>query len=294
MLKPTKRVEGAHKDGIWSVKWSNNLICTGSLDGTSKLWNYDLTPIGTSKQQKLGITSIVISTENHFLISCSQDSHISLMDNTMNEISSIDPGFLEAWTISLSPHHDIISTGTHHGSISLWSIADRNHLVSLETNNKFIISTDFHPTGTKIASTGIDGFLNVFDLQTSQLIANIEAHAMSSRCVRFSHDGNLLFTASDDRHATVFDTRSNIPINTFSHSGMALCLDTSIDNRHFIVGCANHNISYWDLGMQRCVQTFDTQHTEQVWGVSFNDNGDQFVSVGDDGLLQLFESSSSK
>lgn len=294
MLKPTKRVEGAHKDGIWSVKWSNNLIATGSLDGTSKLWNNDLIPLSTSKQQKLGITSIVISIENHFLVSCSQDSHISFMDNNMNEISSIDPGFLEAWTISLSPHHDVISAGTHRGTISLWSITDRNLLTSLETNNKFVISTDFHPNGTKIASTSIDGYLNIFDLQTSQLISNIEAHAMSTRAVRYSHDGNLLFTASDDRHATVFDTRSNIPINTFSHSGMALCLDTSVDNRHFIVGCANHNISYWDLGMQRCIQTFDTQHSEQVWGVSFNENGDQFVSVGDDGLLQLFESSSSK
>jgi WD repeat-containing protein 61 len=294
MLKPTRRIEGAHKDGIWSVQWENGLICTGSLDGTSKLWNQDLTPVATSKQQKLGITSVALSPENRFVISCSQDSQLSFMDFTMTEIAHIDPGFLEAWTISLSPHHDVISAGTHRGSIALWSVQNKECLGNLETGNKFVLSTDFQPTGTKLASTGVDGMLNIFDLQTTQLVAQIEAHAMSARTVRFSRDGNLIFTVSDDRHATVFDARTHTPINSFSHSGMALCLDTSPDDRHFLVGCANHSISYWDLGMQSCVQSFDSQHSEQVWGVSFNDNGDQFVSVGDDGLMQLYESSSSK
>jgi WD40 repeat protein len=294
MLKPTRRIEGAHKDGIWTVQWENGLICTGSLDGTSKLWNQDLTPVATSKQQKLGITSVALSAENRFVIACSQDSQLSFMDFTMTEIAHIDPGFLEAWTISLSPHHDVISAGTHRGSISLWSVQNKECLGNLETNNKFVLSTDFQPTGTKLAATGVDGMLNIFDLQTTQLVAQIEAHAMSARTVRFSRDGNLIFTVSDDRHATVFDARTHTPINSFSHSGMALCLDTSPDDRHFLVGCANHNISYWDLGMQSCVQSFDSQHSEQVWGVSFNDTGDQFVSVGDDGLMQLYESSSSK
>lgn len=294
MIKPTRRVEGAHKDGIWSVQWAEGLICTGSLDGTSKLWNQDLTPVATSKQHKLGVTSVALSPENRIAISCSQDSQISFMDFTMNEIAHIDPGFLEAWTISLSPHHDVISSGTHRGSISLWSVQNRSCLANLETGSKFVVSTDFQPTGTKFAATGVDGMLNIFDLQTAQLVSQIEAHAMSARSVKFSRDGNLLFTVSDDRHASVFDSRTHTPINSFSHSGMALCLDTSPDDRHFLVGCANHSISYWDLGMQTCIQSFDSQHSEQVWGVSFNENGDQFVSVGEDGLLQLFESSSSK
>jgi WD40 repeat protein len=294
MFKPTKRIEGAHKDGIWSVKWAENLICSGSLDGTAKLWNSDLTPIATSKQQKLGITSVTLAPENRLVLSCSQESHISLMDQNMNEVSQIDPGFLEAWSLSISPHQDVICSGTHRGSVALWSVRDTTSLGSLETGNKFVLSTDFQPTGTKLAASGIDGMLNIFDLSTLQIVAHIEAHAMASRCVRFSHDGNLIFTVSDDRHAIVFDSRTHLPINSFSHSGMALCLDTSADNRHFIVGCANHNLSYWDLGMQRCVQSFDSQHSEQIWGVSFNEHGDQFVSVGDDGLIQLFESSAAK
>lgn len=294
MFKPTKRIEGAHKDGIWTVQWDGDLICTGSLDGTAKLWNQDLTPIAISNQTKLGITSVALSAENRIVISCTQDSQISLMDFSMTEVAHIDPGFLEAWTISLSPHGDVISAGTHHGSIGLWSVQNKECLATLETDSKFILSTDFQPTGTKLATSGVDGILNIFDLQTTQLVSQIEAHAMAARRVRFSHDGSLIFTVSDDRHASVYDARCHTPFNTFSHSGMALSLDTSPDNRHFLVGCANHSISYWDLGMQSCVQSFDSQHSEQVWGVNFNENGDQFVSVGDDGLIQLFESSSSK
>ena len=97
----------------------------------------------------------------------------------------------------------------------------------------------------------------------------------------------------------MYDTTSGTLINTFSHKGMCFSVDTAPDGRHFAVGCADSSVYLWDLGMQRKVQAFE-QHTNIVWGVSYNKNGHNghdsshgrkqvFASVGDDALLQLYE-----
>lgn len=295
MFKPTKRIEGAHEEGIWAVDWKGEHICTGSLDGTVKLWGSNLSLNATSSRKKLGITSVSILKDLTTAISCCQDSTIQFHGiSDLESTQTIRPGLLEAWTISVSPNDLFVAGGSHAGSLNVWSVQEKSKVYTFETGSKFITDTSFSPDGAKIAAVGIDGMLNIFDVQGGQCIFQAEAHALPARCVRFSPDGNLVYTASVDRHVNVFDLSHQVAVNSFSHSGMALSLDISPDNRHFISSCSNHSVHFWDIGMQRCMQSFDTQHSDQVWGVCFNEAGDKFVSVGDDSCMQLYENSSSK
>jgi WD repeat-containing protein 61 len=294
MFKPTKRIEGAHEEGIWAVKWKGDHICTGSLDGTVKLWKNNLSLNATSSPQKLGITSVSILNNLSMVISCCQDSTIQFHDiSDFNSTQTIRPGLLEAWTISVSPNDLLVVGGSQTGAVNVWSVQDKSRVNTFETGNKLITDTAFSPGGDKLAAVGIDGMLNIFDVEGGKCIFQTEAHALPARCVKFSPDGNLVYTASADRHVNVFDLTHQIAVNSFSHSGMTLSLDISPDNRHFISSCSNHSVHYWDIGMQRCMQSFDTQHSDQVWGVCFNEAGDKFVSVGDDSSMQLYENTSS-
>ena len=105
----------------------------------------------------------------------------------------------------------------------------------------------------------------------------------------FSSDGGLLFTASDDRHMGIFDVKTGLNVNTFSHSGMCLSLDLSNDKRHVAVANSDHSVTYWDMAMQRRLQVLDNPHTEYVWDVKFDDGGKKIVSLGDDGIVQVYE-----
>lgn len=75
---------------------------------------------------------------------------------------------------------------------------------------------------------GIDGISNIFDLKTQQIIHKIEAHALPARSNVFSPNGALLYTASDDRHVSVYDTKSGRVIQSFSHPGMTFIYVLSI------------------------------------------------------------------
>ena len=296
-VKTAGKVEAAHGDCIWSLAWTRGELLTGSLDGSVKLWNQELQNQSTSQKEKYGVNSVCAVSDGSVAIACFQDAKIRFYsltdnnsDNNMVEISSIDAGLLEAWTVCLSPSDDVLVSGTHKGSVNVWSMAEGHEKVAtLETRNKFILSTAFN-CSLKLATAGIDGFVNIFDINTQQIVHKIEAHALPIRSVVFSPDGNILYAASDDRHVSAYDTLSGTLINSFSHAGMALSVDASPDQRHFVVGCADHSVVLWDMGMQRSVQSYD-QHTDQVWCVKYDKSdstGTKFASVGDDGLLQTY------
>ena len=304
-IKAGEKVEAAHTDCIWALTWAKDgQLLTGGLDGCVKLWSPTLENIATSSKQKYGCNSVVAVKDGSYAVACFQDAMIrfyKLPDPSdqqpqqaeLQEEMCIDAGMLEAWTVTLSKDEEVMVSGTHKGGVNIWSLqGDEKYrqLATMETGCKMILNTAFN-NDMKLATAGIDGYVNVFDINTQAVVHKLEAHALPVRSVVFSPDGHLLYAASDDRHVSVWDTLSGTLVNSFSHAGMALTVDASPDHRHFVVGCADHNVVLWDMGMQRSVQQYD-QHADQVWNVAFDAadgaTGGKFASVGDDGLLQTY------
>ena len=67
--------------------------------------------------------------------------------------------------------------------------------------NHFFQSQD----GKYIATGAIDGFINVFDVESGKLVHTIEGHAMTVRSLTFSPDSQLILTAADDGHMKIYD-----------------------------------------------------------------------------------------
>lgn len=291
--QPTVRSEGAHGDNIWALLWCQGDLITGSLDGTIKLWGCgdSLTTKFTSDKQKVGVTSIAAVQDGSMAAVCYQDSTIRFFDLINNaETAAITPGLFEAHSISFSPADDVLVSGNSRGGINVWTMQEGHAKVAtLETDNKQILSTAFSIDG-KLACSGIEGHVTILDMNTQQVVHKLDAHALPVRSIAFSPEDDLLYTASDDRHCSVFDVRSGSLITTFSHNGMAYSVDSSPDGRHFAVGCGDYTVTLWDLGMQKKVKKYDV-HQDQVWGVGFDRadaSGRRFASIGDDALIQIY------
>ena len=306
MFRATKRVEKAHSADIWFSNWNNSNIITGSLDGTVKIWDNNLECKKTTVAQKLGMTSAHITNDENQLITCGQDSVIRFYDlngteSNMTEVSNINPGLMEAWTIACSSDDRLIISGSSTGKLHMWSLDSKSEISTIDVNSKFILQSKFTQDNTTIATAGMDGILNVVDVATAKVIHRIAAHALPIRSISFSNDlsGKLIFTASDDRHVSIFDTTSGRVINSFSHLGSVLSVDAlSTNRRHFITSTSTNQVTVWDMGLQQPVQVLDAQHTEPVWSVSYRHNAldssiaPSFISAGEGGVLQMYESNS--
>jgi WD repeat-containing protein 61 len=299
MLKPTKRAEGAHREGVLSLSWLGDRLVSGSLDGCVKLWDVGggasgaVKAVAETKPFSLGVVSCASFSDGSKVVCGSQDGSIAVLDSAMlHPEARVDAGLQEAWTVCVSPGDDVLASGNHRGAVNVWSSSDLQKVASLETGCGFILNLAFSPDATRLACVGMDGALNILDLASQKVLHRIDAHALPARSVKFlPGSGDLVLSASDDRHVSAFDARVGVPVNSFSHPGMALCLDVSCDERHFAVGCSDHSVSVWDLGMQRAVHRFDTQHaaSEPVWAVAYNASGQRLASAGEDSLIQIYE-----
>lgn len=291
------RLDGAHSDNIWSACWTvQNRVLTGGLDGTVKIFSVkeDYSEIkceGISNKQKMGVTSIDIVGDGSIAIVAYQDSVIRLFStDNMVEISTIKPGLLESYQVSISLQDDLIASGNHLGCVNLWSMQQGHERVSkLDANCKAILATKFSPTN-QIGSGSSDGIVAIFDVESGKATHKIYEHAMCIRSIQFSPvDGNLVYAACDDRTVSVFDQTSGKIFKQFSFPSMARCVDVSQDRRHFIVGCSDGSVSVYDIGMQAKVKSFDA-HKDQVWDCKFDkfSPASKFVSVGDDAMIQVY------
>lgn len=297
--KSSFKIENAQQDDIWALKWtSNGELLSGSLNGSVKKWGWQKDKAdrvlgavlhSTSMEGNLGVKSIDTSVDGSITVVVYQDGEVRILETSnLKEISSFQAGLLRASNACISSNATFLVCGTHSGSIEVKSLSGETRNV-VETNTKYITNCCLH-NDTRVAAVGIDGYLNIVDISSNQLVHQIEAHALPARGVSFSHDGNILFTASDDRHVSVYDTRDGSLINSFSQPGMAYSVDVAPDRRHFITGCSDHSVNFWDLGMQRCVQSFNI-HRDQVWSVQFDKSGlsSRFASGSQDGMIQFYE-----
>lgn len=293
-----------HAEGVWAVTWiGSERLLTGSLDGSLRLWNSRglEKPLCATTRQRVGVTSVAATRDGLNAVSCYQDAVIRKYKIEENEdgVTSfveetpVNTAMMEAHSICLSPGDDVIAAGTQAGKVNVWSLESNENVMTLDTKSKFVLSTKFSSDEDSplLAASSVDGTVSVFDISQGAVIHKVSTHSLPVRSVCFSPNGRLVYSASDDRHVSVYDCNSNKVVANFSHAGMALSVDISPDSRHFVVGSSDHAVTFWDLGMQKSISSYNT-HTEQVWGVAFdqtNEEGKRFVSVGDDSVLQLYE-----
>lgn len=313
MFRTSNSKTSAHSKDIWCVSWWNNSVVTGGLDGCVNVWVEDdnnglksLSRKYSTAEQKVGITSACLTSDESQLITCSQESIIRFYDMNStdkfaaDEYDQIAPGFMEAWSIATSADDSLIVAGTSTGKINIWDLASKQHKSNIDLQAKFILQSKFSQDGKTIASVGVDGSLHLVDVQSEQPVHSISASGLPVRAVSFSNDptGKLVFSASDDRHVSVYDSVSGRVINSFSHTGLALTVDgCSPDRRQFVVGTSDHKVYVWDMGCQQCLQVIENAHKDPVWGVSYRHGVDssfgyektRFVSVGEDCSIQFHD-----
>ncbi len=320
--KAGSKISNAHNDSIWSLCWLNSdILVSGSLDGSMRVWEtngVDIEkPVVMTSKQRVGVTSMVSTCAGN-VIGCYQDSMIRFYkyENESNKMDLseedgnnsqgteesnnkilkeehvLDAGMHEAWSIAIDSTESIIAGGTQSGNINIWNTSTYEKTDTIEDAGSFVLAVQFnHATdASHICAANIEGVVTIFDVETKSRVKELDAHSLPVRSLCYSSDDRLLYTASDDRHVSVYDTKSNQVINTFSHGGKALSVDASPDKRHFVVGSSDGLVTLWDLGMQRSMSTYST-HSDQVWGVAYNaydQSGKKFASIGDDAVIQFY------
>ncbi|MBX9258005.1 caspase family protein [Desmonostoc muscorum CCALA 125] len=202
-VQESNRFQG-HQDAVNSISFSpdGKTIASGSWDKTIKLWNIESGESQTLLGHKDKVWRVRYSPMNgNIIASASTDKTVRLWNAKTGEFLGKLKGNTDiVYDLSFSPDSKKIATASLDRTIKIWNTTTKEELETLENlqgqNGSY--SLDFHPNGTKLAVVGYqDGSVKVWDLNT-KIAKVIGHHEKAATFVRFSHDGRLLASSSDD------------------------------------------------------------------------------------------------
>lgn len=198
-----------HLNSVNSVRVSPDcqLIASGSLDFTIKLWSLDtLTELSTLKGHSDEVWSVTFFHSNTHLASASKDSTIIVWN-----LLKFEPEFM--------------LTG-HEGGVQT---------IIVSKDDKFILS------GSD------DCRLKVWNLAEKKLEFELTSHSDSIKTLALSHNGEFIASGSSDRTIRLWDFYENIEVFVLNCSGEVNTLVILPGDGHLVSGTDDGKIVIWSL-----------------------------------------------
>jgi len=123
--------------------------------------------------------------------------------------------------------------------------------------------------------------------QETQLIVR-QGHKEAVTMVKYSPDGQSVYSASEDKSIKQWDVKTGIDINTFNaHQAGVNCIELSKDGTYLISGDQAGKVIIWNAKNGELIKTIDA-HQGGVNVVKLTKDGQTIVTGGEDKLMKVW------
>uniref|UniRef100_A0A671M1B9 Striatin n=1 Tax=Sinocyclocheilus anshuiensis TaxID=1608454 RepID=A0A671M1B9_9TELE len=299
------------------------VLITASEDHTLKLWNLqktaptkkctvlDVEPIYTFRAHRGPVLCVVMSSSGEQCFSGGLDASIQCWNTPSPNIDpydSYEPSVLRG---ALSGHTDavwgLVYSSAHHrllscsadGTVRLWSAADTTPAIAVFNQDKELgvpSSVDLvcsDPAHMVTAFT--NGRLGIFNMETRQLVLELESQADSMRSINkvLSHPTlPITITAQEDRHIRFFDNNTGKLIHSMvAHLDAVTSLAVDPNGLYLMSGSHDCSVRLWNMESKTCIQEFTAHRKkfdESINDVAFHPTKCYIGSAGADALAKVF------
>ena len=179
-----------------------SLVASAGIHGIIKLWNVNDTDVPLAiLNHPANYTFIAFSPDGKLLASSGSGAELILWDVASgNKVNSIKEGLAP---FSFSPDGNQLATA--HDEVKLWDIRNPKAITEVATLpfneakqvNGWTCAVDISPDGKLIAVGYADRIINVWDLQTKQLLKTLKTSFLEMEFLKFSPDNKFLVSGGD-------------------------------------------------------------------------------------------------
>jgi WD40 repeat protein/serine/threonine protein kinase len=144
----------------------------------------------------------------------------------------------------------------------------------------------FSPDGRRLAQTGEDGALEVWNIPGGGEPMVLLGHTDTVEAIVFSRDGNTLYSASRDKTVRRWDLNQGVGSILYEHAGAVTELALSPDGTRLASGGEDRMPRVWHLGEGRARSL--SGHSAQVSSVAFSPDGRSLLTGSQDHTLRVW------
>ncbi|MCC5654213.1 hypothetical protein LC609_31430, partial [Nostoc sp. XA013] len=282
-----------HEGTVNSVAISpdGQMIVSGSLDGTVRLWDILGNPIGQPFQgHRDSVNSVAISPDGQMIVSGSRDNTIRLWNIQGRPIGKPFDGHQGYVTaVAFSTDGQMIASGSWDKTVRLWDLGGNIISQPFYGHEDVIFSVVFSTDSQMIASGSWDNTVRLWDIQGHPIGKPFWGHEREVYSVAFSPDGQKIVSGSRDRTLRLWDLAGSLIGQPLSgHEDSVLSVAFSPDGQKIVSGSGDNTVRLWDLVGNTIGQPF-REHENIVWSVAFSPDGQKIVSGSRDRTLRLWD-----
>jgi len=274
--------------GANSVVWSpdGQKIVLGTTTGVICVWDTSndrvnfLDSITGSRfigEPYGGIISATWSPDGSRLAYCSEEGTMRVWNISTNQrIFSYEGHSGDIRSIAWSPDGNKLASASDDSTVHVWDANQGKHLLTYTGHSKQVSAVAWSPSGKELASSSADLTVKIWNGNTGQIITSHKTFAYCTLSVAWSPVGPPYQMIWADR----FDHMNAV---SWANDGSKLAFGSNDRTM---------NVQIKDIATNK--QLFAYTHSHQVFTVAWSPNDQKLASGGEDGTVQIWNSTVGK
>ncbi|XP_061389749.1 U5 small nuclear ribonucleoprotein 40 kDa protein [Musca vetustissima] len=163
-------------------------------------------------------------------------------------------------------------------------------IMLLEGHQGEIFTTEFHPEGEMLLSSGFDRQIYIWNVYGDcENILAMSGHTGAVLEAHFNTEGSQVFTCSTDKTVAIWDIGTGQRVRRLKgHTNFVNSVQGTRRGQQMLCsGSDDRSIRIWDARKKLAAHTLDAPF--QVTAVTFNDTSDQVISGGIDNEVKVWD-----
>ena len=268
---------------------NSSIFASGGSGRSVNLWDLQNDTVTTLGHHTDVVNSIAFSPDGQLLASGGDDYAFKLWDvprkrhiATLDHINNRNRSQVKA--VAFSPNGQLLATAGVDAK--LWEVHTRKEIATLE-HGKWVMAAAFSPDGRMLATGDESGHVNIWDVQTQQIVVQLDGDFTAVYTLMFSLDGKILASAGYEGKIELWKVEGWEHLGTLNVGATAFTIRFSPDSST-IANAGYESVGLWKVDSGEKIATL-TGHAGWVNAVAFSLDGRSLISGGDDETLRIWD-----